>query len=174
MKIIEYPETRQVFNFDCGADALTSMLVYAGIEEREDRIMKLAGTTTKNGTGTAGVLRVMRYYGLPHAAGEHMRPIDLRRGIDAGYPTIITLQAYRESSQPYRKLWGDGHWTVAIGYDRQRLLFEDPASYFRTWLADEELQERWHDVDKGRRIWHWGCTMQVNGVYQHDRQSHMD
>ena len=33
MKIIEYPETRQVFNFDCGADALTSMLVYAGIED---------------------------------------------------------------------------------------------------------------------------------------------
>ena len=49
MKIIEYPETRQVFYFDCGADALVSLLVFAGIEEREDRIMLLAGTT-KSGT----------------------------------------------------------------------------------------------------------------------------
>ena len=65
-----------------------------------------------------------------------------------------------------------GPWpsaTIGGGY-----CFEDPASYFRTWLADEELQERWHDIDKGRRIRHWGCTLQVNGVYQHDRQSHMD
>ena len=45
MKIIEYPETRQVFNFDCGANALVSLLVFAGIEEREDRIALLAGTT---------------------------------------------------------------------------------------------------------------------------------
>ena len=46
MKIIDYPETRQVFNFDCGANALVSVLVFAGLEEREDRIALLAGTTT--------------------------------------------------------------------------------------------------------------------------------
>jgi hypothetical protein len=63
MKILEYPETRQVFNFDCGSNGLVSMLVYAGIEEREDRIAALA-RTTKVGTGTRGILRVMDYYGL--------------------------------------------------------------------------------------------------------------
>jgi predicted double-glycine peptidase len=49
MKILPYPETRQVYNFDCGANALVSLLVYAGVREREDRVAILA-CTTKNGT----------------------------------------------------------------------------------------------------------------------------
>jgi ABC-type bacteriocin/lantibiotic exporter with double-glycine peptidase domain len=173
MRVIPYPETRQVFNFDCGANALVSILVFAGVEEREDRVALLA-RTTKNGTGTSGVLRVLRYYGLPLRAGQRMKISDLRRGIDAGFPTLVTLQAYRESNRPYRELWDDGHWVVAIGHDRRRILFEDPSAFHRTWLADEELHERWHDVDRGRRIHQWGCTVRVRGAYEHDRIIHMD
>ena len=114
MKLIDYPETRQVFNFDCGANALVSVLVFAGLEEREDRVAALAGTT-KAGTSTAGILRVLNYYGLPFVARQRMRPDDLRAAIDNGFPTLITLQAYRESHRPYRELWDDGHWVVAIG-----------------------------------------------------------
>ncbi len=173
MKILTYPETRQIFCFDCGANGLASILVYAGVEEREDRIAILA-KTTKSGTGTAGVLRVVNYYGLPHRAGQHTQVNDLRAGIDEGFPTLITLQAYRSSNRPYRELWQDGHWVVAIGHDDRRILFEDPSSYHRTWLGDEELRERWHDIDKGKRIFGWGCTVCVSGRYQHDRMDHMD
>ena len=172
MKIIPYPETRQVFNFDCGANALVSVLVFAGIEEREDRVALLAGTT-KHGTGTAGVLRALDYYGLPHNAGW-MNVNVLREGIDKGFPTLLTLQAYRESNRPYGELWYDGHWVVAIGYDDRRILFEDPSAFHRTWLADLELSERWHDVNRGKRIWQWGCTVQVAGRYEHNRIVHMD
>jgi ABC-type bacteriocin/lantibiotic exporter with double-glycine peptidase domain len=173
MKILEFPETRQVFNFDCGSNAMASILVFAGVEEREDRIALLARTTS-NGTSTAGVLRVMRYYALPYRAKQRMKVRALRRGIDAGFPTLLTLQAYRESNRPYRELWDDGHWVVAIGYDKRWTLYEDPASYHRTWLADEELMERWHDIDRGKRIWQWGCTVCVSGQYKHDRIIHMD
>lgn len=91
MKIIPYPETRQVFNYDCGANALVSVLVFAGLEEREDRVALLA-RTTHNGTSTAGVLRILQYYGLPHRARQRMKINDVRRAIDAGHPTLLTLQ----------------------------------------------------------------------------------
>ena len=173
MKILEYPETRQTFNFDCGANALVSTLVFCGIEEREDRVAALA-RTTKAGTSTEGILRVMDYYGLPHAARERMQPVDLRNAVDEGHPTLVTLQAYRESNQPYRGLWQDGHWTVAIGYDEHRIFFEDPSAFHRTWLADEELRQRWHDVNHGKRIFSWGCTVEVAGQYHHDQHFHME
>jgi ABC-type bacteriocin/lantibiotic exporter with double-glycine peptidase domain len=173
MKIIEYPETRQVFNFDCGANALVSQLVFAGLEEREDRVALLAGTT-KAGTSTAGILRVLRYYGLPFHARQRMRAGNLRRAVNAGFPTLVTLQAYRESNRPYWELWDDGHWVVAIGYDKRRILFEDPSAFHRTWLADEELHQRWHDVDRGRRIRQWGCTVLTSGQFQVGRHLHMD
>ncbi len=173
MKIIEYPETRQVFNFDCGANALVSLLVFAGIEEREDRIALLAGTT-KDGTATTGVLRVLRYYGLSYHARQRMRVGDLRRAVNAGFPTLVTLQAYRESNRPYRELWDDGHWVVAIGYDKRRILFEDPSAFHRTWLADEELHQRWHDIDRRRPIRQWGCTVLVKGQFVPGHHLHME
>ena len=173
MKVIDYPETRQVFSFDCGANALVSVLVFAGLEEREDRVALLAGTT-KDGTSTAGILRVLRYYGGPFRARQRMRIDDLRRAIDDGHPTLITLQAYRESNRPYRELWEDGHWVVAIGYDKRRILFEDPSAFHRTWLADEELRQRWHDMDRGKRIRQWGCTVLVKGQFIPGHHLHMD
>ena len=173
MKIIPYPETRQVFNYDCGANALVSVLVFAGLEEREDRVALLAGTT-KAGTDTEGVVRVLRYYGLPRRARQQMNVNDLRRAIDAGHPTLLTLQAYRESSRPYRELWDDGHWVVAIGHDKRRILFEDPSAFHRTWLADEELNQRWHDMDRGKRIRQWGCTVLVKGQFLPGHHLHMD
>ena len=173
MKLLSYPETRQTFNFDCGANALVSMLVFCGIEEREDRIVALAGTT-KAGTSTVGILRVLTYYGLSHVARQQMCPADLRIAIDHGFPTLVTLQAYRESNRRYRELWKDGHWVVAIGYNGQRFYFEDPSAFHRTWLADEELRQRWHDVDNGHRIRGWGCTVQVAGQYQPELHLHME
>jgi ABC-type bacteriocin/lantibiotic exporter with double-glycine peptidase domain len=173
MKIIPYPETRQVFYFDCGANALVSVLVFAGLEEREDRVALLA-RTSHNGTSTAGVLRIMQYYGLPHRARQRMKINDVRRAIDAGHPTLLTLQAYRESNRPYRELWDDGHWVVAIGHDKRRILFEDPSAFHRTWLADEELRQRWHDLDRGKRIRQWGCTILVKGQFTPGHHVHMD
>ena len=173
MKVIEYPETRQVFSFDCGANALVSVLVFAGLEEREDRIAVLAGTTTA-GTSTEGILRVLRYYGVPFRARQRMKINDVRRAIDSGHPTLLTLQAYRESNRPYRELWDDGHWVVAIGYDQHRIYYEDPSAFHRTWLADEELRQRWHDVDRGKRIRQWGCTVLVKGRFIPGHHIHMD
>ena len=173
MKVIEYPETRQVCSFDCGANALVSILVFAGMEEREDRIAVLAGTTTA-GTSTEGILRVLRYYGVPFRARQRMRADDLRQAIDDGHPTLVTLQAYRESNRPYRELWDDGHWGVAIGHDKRRILFEDPSAFHRTWLADEELRQRWHDLDRGKRIRQWGCTVLVKGQFIPGHHLHMD
>jgi ABC-type bacteriocin/lantibiotic exporter with double-glycine peptidase domain len=90
IKLLEFPETRQVFNFDCGANALVSVLVFAGLEEREDRIAALAHTT-KAGTSTEGILRVLNYYGLPFAARQRMQPVDLRIAINQGFPTLYEI-----------------------------------------------------------------------------------
>ena len=116
----------------------------------------------------------MRYYGLPHSPPAHVRVADLRWGIDRRYPTILCLQAYRTSNRPYRELWQDGHWVVAIGYGDGRILFEDPASFCRTWLAEEELLERWHDLDRGRKIRQWGCMILRPVCFQPGRLAHMD
>lgn len=184
-KVLTYPETRQVYDYDCGSNSLMSMLVYCGVEEREERIAKLAGTTEEEGTTTEGILFVFGYFGLEVSAGEGMTTADIREAIDQGHPVLLTLQAYRDPTdlRPYSEIWDSGHYVVAIGYEGDgtavddRIIFEDPASFHRTYLTDGELNERWRD-DNGAanppRLNHWGCILLTQSTYNHDLMERME
>jgi len=63
MKTINLPQLRQTYGYDCGAKALQSVLVYYGIEVREDHIIKSAGTS-KEGTSIHGIIKVANKHGL--------------------------------------------------------------------------------------------------------------
>ena len=175
MKIIPFPETRQVYNYDCGANCLLSVLCFAGIEEREDRIMERAGTKPGgDGTSFEGMTGVLQHFHVPFQVRTRVSPQQLRGYIDLGYPTIICLQAYRDFKRPYDTDWDDGHYVVAIGYDGDKIIFEDPSDFHRTWLTDSELMERWHDRDQGRDVYGWGCTITTQGEYQPNLMEHME
>ena len=169
--LLDFPELRQTYNFDCGACALASVLAYYGIDVREDTVMQIA-RTAKSGTNVAGIVKTLRYYGLTPDRCASVEGI--KKAIDQQYPVILALQAYKTSSKAYRRTWGDGHYVVAIGYDAERVYFEDPSSYKRTWLSFEELEDRWHDVDGCRRLRRWGCVARGTPKYKSDESTHMD
>jgi len=50
MKILEFPELRQTYEYDCGANALQGILAYYGMEIREELIIKSAKTNKIYGT----------------------------------------------------------------------------------------------------------------------------
>lgn len=173
MKILQFPELRQVYNFDCGASALASILTYYGIDVREDKLMSLA-ETSKDGTGLAGIAKVLEYYGLEFQMGS-ISTEELKLFINEGYPVLITLQAYKISDLPYTECWDDGHYVVAIGYDERNIYFEDPSSYKRTKLSFVELVERWHDIESnGTKLIQWGCVVKGTPQYRPNDINHMD
>jgi ABC-type bacteriocin/lantibiotic exporter with double-glycine peptidase domain len=197
MPILDFPETRQTFCYDCGANALASVLVYVGVELREDEVMALAGTTKKNGTDVAGILRVLDYFGIPHTPASTIG--EIVAAIDAGHPVLLTLQAYGGSQAEYVSDWEDGHWVVAIGYEGEsgdsshdshdshdpnnpgsirRIVCEDPSSYTRTWIGAAELLARWHDMDgsgkKSKKIRQFGCAVRGTPKFRSSELRHMD
>ncbi|MGA1865939.1 MAG: hypothetical protein ACMUFK_00560 [Thermoplasmatota archaeon] len=34
---------------------------------------------------------------------------------------------------------------MVVGYGKDRLVFEDPSTFHRTWLGNREFMDRWHD-----------------------------
>ena len=172
IKLLEFPELRQTYNYDCGAAALSSVLAYYGIDVREDYLMHIA-KTVEDGTTTNGMVAALQYYGLETVAGV-MSIDDLKQAIDSGWPIIIALQAYRDKPILYPDDWDDGHYVVVIGYNGRRIFCEDPSSFKRTWLSFAELMDRWHDVDGETKIIQWGCVVRGIADYHYNDCIHMD
>jgi len=140
---------RQTFDFDCGAKALQTVMAYYGVHMREDELMTALGTD-QDGTPVAGIIAVARQQGFQVQADAQWALPDVKRFVDAGHPVIVLLQAWADrymTAADWRKDYNDGHYAIVIDHACGVLLFEDPASFRRTWLREREFLARWHDMD---------------------------
>jgi hypothetical protein len=50
---------------------------------------------------------------------------------------------------------------IVIGYGKDRIIFEDPSSFSRTWLTLKEFRERWHDInpENGKILQRFGMVL---------------
>jgi len=173
MKILDFPELRQAYEYDCDANALQSVLTYYGIEVREGLIIKNAGTDKRKGTSVSGILRVLKKYGLKHEA-RNFTTQELKKYINQGIPVIILLQAWNKRKADYAKDNRDGHWVVVIGYQGNKFIFEDPYAFKRVFLTEPELKKRWHAKEKNKKLNNFGITaFGKNPVYNPKKIIHM-
>lgn len=140
---------RQTFDFDCGAKALQTVMVYYGVEVREDDLIRELGTD-KDGTPWMNMVSLAERQGFRVRAEEGWGLEELKRFVDARHPVIVLLQAWAErfmTLEDWRTDFDDGHYAIVIGHSNGILVFEDPSSFRRTWLTEEEFLGRWHDMD---------------------------
>lgn len=158
MKLLDFPELRQIFEFDCGANVLQSVLAYYGIEINEEKILKEA-KTSKKGTLVKNMENVIKNYGLKMCSAS-MDIADVKKYIDKKIPVILLIQAWSKNKKnDWQKDKKDGHYVAAIGYDRNNIYFEDPYSFKRTFLTLKELNIRWHAVLEKREYLNYGIAV---------------
>ena len=159
MKILDLPQLRQAYSYYCGPEATESILAYYGLEVREDLIMKLE-STTKDGTKIKKIKEVICQYGLKIKSGK-MSIQDLKRCIDQKIPVIIVLQAWTDQKDvDWKHNWSDGHYVVVVGYTKDKIIFQDSASFNHTYLKYHELTNRWHDIDvDGKKYLSFGIAV---------------
>lgn len=156
--ILDFPELRQVFNYDCGALALQCVLTYYGFETREDQLLKLLGTESTNikehGTDTTAIVSVAKKFGLKAEIVIFKSVDEIKSYINKKIPVILLVQAWTDKKNVDWKTDNkDGHYVCAIGYNAENIFFEDPSSFVRTYLPNQELLDRWHDgSDVGKEI----------------------
>jgi ABC-type bacteriocin/lantibiotic exporter with double-glycine peptidase domain len=147
--VIDLPIGRQTFDFDCGAKALQIVMAYYGLDIREDELMQKLECTT-NGASVKRIISVAEEYGF-HVEARNGCPLEtVKQYVDSKHPVILLLQAWAErymTLEDWRQDNDDGHYVIVVGYQGNIFIFEDPASFRRTWLTEEELISRWHDLD---------------------------
>ena len=154
-----YPDEVQSYDWDCGASAVQSVMAYYGNNITEEALIKSLGTNPDEGTSPAHIIDFFKKEGFDVKYGRMTIGI-LERFVDQKFPVIIVLQAYREDEHSiYKDDWEDGHYVVVIGYDDDKIFFEDPSSMNKTYLTYDELEERWHDTANGIVYDHFGIVI---------------
>jgi predicted double-glycine peptidase len=142
--LIPVPVVYQSHNYDCGAAALRAVCQYWGVgPEDEDDFIKACETDKQDGTHPDDIIRAARAFGLKAGGREGISIEQLKHCIDLHRPVICAIQAWEWDSD-------EGHYVVAIGYDDNHILFQDPSikNNMRGRLSYDEFLERWHDVDR--------------------------
>jgi predicted double-glycine peptidase len=151
--VIDLHITRQTYDFDCGVKALQTVMAYYGVDVREDKLIKEL-RADEDGTSVERMIAVAKARGFLVEAKEHLSIGDLKEYVRNGNPVIVLLQAWAErymTLKDWKNDYDDGHYAIVIGYRRGILIFEDPSSFRRTWLKEQEFLARWHDIDSHSR-----------------------
>ena len=158
MKILDFPDVKQAYEYDCGASSLQAVFEFYGLDMKEGEVMKEV-KTSQDGTNIADIERAVKKHGFQVDSRE-MSISDVKAYINKNIPVIILLQAWSENEKvSWKNDWKNGHFVVAIGYDDMKMYFEDPYVFKRTSLTYAEFKERWHDVDAGKRIKNHGVAI---------------
>ncbi|MDD5095773.1 MAG: cysteine peptidase family C39 domain-containing protein [Dehalococcoidia bacterium] len=176
--MINLRNTRQTFDFDCGAKALQTVMEYYGVEMRGDEVLKELNSD-RSGTNPVNMIALAEKKGFQVFASANVPLEELKRFVDEGYPVIVLLQAWAErymTLEDWRSDFEDGHYAIAIGYKDHVIIFEDPSSIRRTWLTEEEFLARWHDKDPGtgRKVNHFAMVLKGKKPVARIAPEHMD
>jgi predicted double-glycine peptidase len=175
-KILNVPITRQTFDYDCGAKALQTLLAYYGVDIREDSLLKELNVSKIDGSSIESIVKFVKRIGFDVEVRQKMTIDDIKHSIDENHPVLVLLQAWADqplTAEQWRHTDTEGHYAIAIGYGKDRIIFEDPSSIYRTWLKTSEFLDRWHDKDPqtGKKISQFGLILfgreSIAGNLQH-------
>lgn len=161
--LIRVPLTRQGSDYTCGVAVLQSILYFHDPREdhSEETLVRELRADPLNGTSHRAMADFARSRGYLVEARTEMTLDDLRAFIDKGTPVIVLIQAWADSPVDYARDWDDGHYAVAIGYDRDAVYFMDPSTLGNyTYLPNREFLDRWHDEDQGVRLDRFGLIIE--------------
>ncbi|RPI19300.1 MAG: hypothetical protein EHM58_02260 [Ignavibacteriae bacterium] len=147
---IPVPNVYQESDYSCGAAALVSIInYYSDIPVNEKFVSELMNLDD-SGSDPYQIINAVRKIGLKYKEYRRMTISRLKRCIDARKTVMIMVQAWgdKRSYELRKKDCKNGHWLVAIGYDKDNIYFEDP-SLNRTigYIKIKELDARWYDKE---------------------------
>ena len=111
---------RQTSVWTCGPTALKIVLNYFGKDLSESYLAKLSKTTKSGGTNPSDLVKVAKQFGLYAKDKQNLTVLEVKKNIKSGNLIIANYQ--------YTPKFGDGHYAVIIGYDKNKFILSDPAN----------------------------------------------
>jgi predicted double-glycine peptidase len=139
--MMDLPTGRQTYDFDCGAKALQIVMTYYGIDVRENELMDELKCDS-DGVPLRNMISMAEKKGVQVVAKCEVSLDTVRRYVDENHPVIVLVQAWAErymTLKDWREDNEDGHYAIVVGCNGYAIVFEDPASFRKTWMTEEEF-----------------------------------
>jgi predicted double-glycine peptidase len=144
------PLTPQSTPYTCGVASLQSVLAYYGEEWREDDLAQELKADPDEGTRYGELVRFAHNIGLKAEVRQNMTIDDLAKAVEADHPVIVAIQAWSDHPRNYEDDWEDGHYSVVIGIDDEKVYLMDPSTIGNyTFIPIPQFLARWHDAEVG-------------------------
>jgi predicted double-glycine peptidase len=176
---IDLPSGRQAFAFDCGANALQLVMAYYGLDIAEGDLLSELKVSTQ-GTLLKNMISVAEKHGFQVVARCGVSLKKVKEYVDKGIPVIVLVQAWAEKPmtlEEWKNNYDDGHYAIVAGHYGSIIVFEDPASFRKTWMTEREFMARWHDMDPetNTKLEHFAMVLLGKEPSpQHRMMEHMD
>lgn len=158
--LIRIPLTRQATDYTCGASAMQSMFGFYGEDLNESELAKILKTNEEEGTDYNEIVSVAKEKGYAVNVYKDMTLKDLKKLLDKKIPVLCLIQAWATKKVDYKTDWNDGHYVVAIGYDKNKIYFMDPSTLGNyTYIDQKAFLKRWHDKNSKEELNHFGLTI---------------
>ncbi len=126
-----------------------------------DEFVEVLGTNERTGTYYKNIVAYARRMGLDAYSEYDMTAEQLQDLVSTGSPVICSIQAHANDPSVYDDPDSneDGHYVVAVGFDRENIYFMDPSIRNRRgFLTWRDFEKRWHENE---------ATPDEPEVYQH-------
>ena len=171
-KLLDFPNTRQSFDYSCGPGAVQAVMAYYGEDFRESELITLLKTAKDEGTYIKDIVEFFHFQGFSTRVKHKMTTKELFRYIDKNIPVIVLIQAWgseKDFNNHYKDCWNDGHFVVVIGYTEKDVLISDPALFNIGYIPVSEFVDRWHDVDEVKTYQLGIAVYGKNPKFEHEK-----
>ena len=155
---LRVPTVTQPDEYGCGAASLQAVLYYYRVSDGDlHSLYKPLGTSASNGTEPPEILAFARTRGLTatYREGSSVGIADLQASLWSRDPIMLVIQAWKETTTPWKDDLDDAHWVVLVGLDTSYAYFMDPWAHFGVgYMPISELLERWHCAEGAKTVQH--------------------
>lgn len=176
---IDIPNLRQYGTYTCGATCVQMIMNWINPYESDLNLTayeEALGTSEEAGTPPENMLEYFEQNEIRITAKEKRTINNLTAALDKGHPVLMCIQAWAASDDGYNTENPDdedtylteGHWVICVGYKKldsgYTFYFNDPACVGYCLMSEEELDDRWIDMDTGGNIYnHYGIEINETG-----------
>jgi len=133
---LKIPFYRQSSEFTCGPASLQMIFSFLGKFKKQDNLIKILHTDPKTGTRHLELINIARREKFFCYVNNNSTIHEVRHFINLRLPVVVN---YNEPST------NDGHYAVVVGYDRNKIILNDPWNGKNFKMRENEFILRWHD-----------------------------